>query len=104
MNNWEGTYFDFNEDKIVSMAKTAKELGIELFVLDDGWFGNRNNDHQGLGDWFPNLDKLPHGIRGLSKRIHDLGLKFGLWFEPEMVNEDSNLYRNHPEWILKNSS
>lgn len=101
VNNWEGTYFDFNEDKIVSMANTAKELGIELFVLDDGWFGNRNNDHQGLGDWFPNLDKLPHGIRGLSKRIHDLGLKFGLWFEPEMVNEDSNLYRNHPEWILK---
>ena len=74
MNNWEGTYFDFNEDKIVSMANTAKELGIELFVLDDGWFGNRNNDHQGLGDWFPNLDKLPHGINGLSKRIHDLGL------------------------------
>lgn len=101
VNNWEGTYFDFNEDKIVSMAKTAKELGIELFVLDDGWFGNRNNDHQGLGDWFPNLDKLPHGINGLSKRIHDLGLKFGLWFEPEMVNENSNLYRNHPEWILK---
>ena len=94
-------YFDFNEDKIVSMTNTAKELGIELFVLDDGWFGNRNNDHQGLGDWFPNLDKLPHGINGLSKRIHDLGLKFGLWFEPEMVNEDSNLYRNHPEWVLK---
>ena len=101
VNNWEGTYFDFDEDKIVSIATTAKELGMELFVLDDGWFGKRNNDLAGLGDWYPNLEKLPNGITGLSKRIHDLGLQFGLWFEPEMVNKDSDLYRTHPEWTLE---
>ncbi len=101
INNWEGTYFDFDEDKIVTMAKTAKSLGIELFVLDDGWFGKRNDDFAGLGDWYPNLDKLPTGISGLSKKITDLGISFGLWFEPEMVNKDSDLYRSHPEWTLE---
>lgn len=100
INNWEGTYFDFNEEKIVEMAKTAKSLGIELFVLDDGWFGDRNDDYRGLGDWYPNLDKLPNGIAGLSQKIKALGLKFGLWFEPEMVNKDSHLYKMHPEWVL----
>lgn len=100
VNNWEGTYFDFDEEKILAIAKTASELGIELFVLDDGWFGKRNNDHTGLGDWYVNLDKLPNGIANLSKKINDLGLKFGLWFEPEMVNKDSDLYRSHPEWVL----
>ncbi|MGM9536618.1 MAG: alpha-galactosidase [Intestinibacter sp.] len=101
INNWEGTYFDFNEEKILEIAKTAKELGIELFVLDDGWFGKRNNDLAGLGDWYPNLEKLPNGISGLSKKINELGMKFGLWFEPEMVNKDSDLYRTHPEWALE---
>lgn len=101
VNNWEGTYFDFNEDKILDMAKTAQRLGIELFVLDDGWFGKRNNDWTGLGDWFPNLEKLPNGIKGLSEKIINLGMKFGIWIEPEMVNKDSDLYRSHPEWTLE---
>ena len=101
VNNWEATYFDFNEDKIVSIAKDAKELGIELFVLDDGWFGNREDDTVGLGDWYvKNFDKLPNGIAGLANRVTDLGIKFGLWFEPEMVNKNSDLYRAHPDWIL----
>lgn len=100
INNWEATYFDFDEEKIVRIAETAAQAGIELFVLDDGWFGNRNDDHRGLGDWYVNLQKLPHGISGLSQRIHSLGMQFGLWIEPEMVNRDSNLYRTHPEWVM----
>lgn len=101
VNNWEGTYFDFDEEKILNIAKTAQKLGIELFVLDDGWFGKRNDDNAGLGDWYPNLEKLPHGIAGLSKKIVDLGMQFGIWFEPEMVNKDSDLYRTHPEWTFE---
>ena len=100
INNCEATYFDFDEEKIVRIAETAAQAGIELFVLDDGWFGNRNDDHRGLGDWYVNLQKLPHGISGLSQRIHSLGMQFGLWIEPEMVNRDSNLYRTHPEWVM----
>lgn len=100
VNNWEATYFDFTEEKILEIAKTAKELGIELFVLDDGWFGKRNNDTSSLGDWYPNLEKLPEGISGLAQKIEKMGLKFGLWFEPEMTNKDSDLYRAHPDWIL----
>ena len=87
INNWEGTYFDFNEEKILKIAGKAKELGIELFVLDDGWFGERNDDFTSLGDWYPNLQKLPGGIAGLAKKIEAMGLKFGLWFEPEMTNK-----------------
>mgnify|MGYP003266063131 FL=1 len=101
LNNWEATYFDFDEEKIMDIAGTAQKLGIELFVLDDGWFGKRNNDVAGLGDWYPNLQKLPSGISGLSRKINNLGMKFGLWFEPEMVNKNSDLYRNHPQWILE---
>lgn len=101
VNNWEATYFDFDEEKIMDIAGTAQKLGIELFVLDDGWFGKRNNDVAGLGDWYPNLQKLPSGISGLSRKINNLGMKFGLWFEPEMVNKNSDLYRNHPQWILE---
>ncbi|MGN0466751.1 MAG: alpha-galactosidase [Lachnospiraceae bacterium] len=101
INNWEGTYFDFTEEKILEMARQSKELGIELFVLDDGWFGKRNDDLRGLGDWYPNLEKLPEGITGLAKKVEEIGLKFGLWFEPEMVNEDSDLYRAHPDYALK---
>ena len=100
INNWEATYFDFDEEKIVRIAETAAKAGIELFVLDDGWFGNRNDDHRGLGDWYANVSKLPHGIAGLSERIHAIGMKFGLWIEPEMVNMDSDLYRAHPEWVM----
>ena len=100
LNNWEATYFDFNEEKILKIAKKAKEAGVELFVLDDGWFGARNDDYRGLGDWFVNLNKLPAGIKGLSEKIEDLGLKFGLWVELEMVNKDSDLYRAHPDWVI----
>ena len=100
LNNWEATYFDFNEEKILTIAKKAKEAGVELFVLDDGWFGARNDDYRGLGDWYVNLEKLPDGISGLSKKVEELGLKFGLWVELEMVNKDSNLYRAHPDWII----
>ena len=100
-NNWEATYFDFTEERLVEIAAKAKECGVELFVLDDGWFGERNSDHAGLGDWAPNKERLPKGIRGLSEKIEALGMKFGLWFEPEMTNKDSELYRAHPDWILK---
>ncbi len=100
LNNWEATYMDFNEEKILNIAKKAKEAGVELFVLDDGWFGARNNDYAGLGDWQVNMDKLENGITGLAQKVEDMGLKFGLWFEPEMVNEDSDLYRTHPDWVL----
>ena len=100
-NNWEATYFDFTEDRLVEIASKAKECGVELFVLDDGWFGERNNDRAGLGDWIPNKARLPRGITALSERIEALGMKFGLWFEPEMTNRDSDLYRAHPDWILQ---
>ena len=100
INNWEATYFDFDEDKLLAIAKTAHEAGVELFVLDDGWFGSRCSDTSGLGDWQPNLDRLPNGIKGLSAKINALGMKFGLWVELEMANKDSDLYRAHPDWIL----
>ena len=100
INNWEATYFDFNEEKILQIATKAKEIEVELFVLDDGWFGKRNIDNCSLGDWYPNLEKLPNGIAGLAKKIEELGLKFGLWFEPEMTNKDSDLFRAHPDWVL----
>lgn len=100
INNWEATYFDFTEDKLVAIAETAKNEGVELFVLDDGWFGARSNDFAGLGDWVANPDRLSRGITGLAERIDGLGMKFGLWFEPEMVNKDSDLYRAHPDWII----
>lgn len=100
INNWEATEFNFDEEKIIKIATTAQKVGVELFVLDDGWFGNRNNDRAGLGDWYVNQEKIPSGITGLAERIEKLGMKFGLWFEPEMVNKDSDLYRNHPDWII----
>lgn len=100
INNWEATYFNFTEDKLVAIAEAAKNDGVELFVLDDGWFGARCNDSAGLGDWFANLDRLPNGITGLADRIDALGMRFGLWIEPEMVNEDSDLFRAHPEWRI----
>lgn len=100
INNWEATEYDFDEAKILRIAAIAKKVGIELFVLDDGWFGTRSNDDAGLGDWVVNREKLPDGIAGLADKIEALGMKFGLWIEPEMVNMDSNLYRSHPDWIL----
>ena len=100
INNWEATYFDFNEEKILEIVRTAKQLGIELFVLDDGWFGKREDDHSSLGDWYPNLEKLPDGIAGIAKKVAAEGMKFGLWFEPEMISEDSDLYRAHPDWAF----
>ena len=100
INNWEATYFDFSEDQLLELAEKAQEVGVELFVLDDGWFGQRTNDRAGLGDWFVNPERLPRGLGSLAERIHGLGMQFGLWFEPEMVNKDSQLYRTHPDWLL----
>ena len=100
-NNWEATYFDFTEERLIKIAARAKECGAELFVLDDGWFGARSGEKAGLGDWKPNKDRLPNGIAGLAERIEALGMKFGLWFEPEMTNKDSDFYRQHPDWILE---
>lgn len=100
LNNWEATYFDFTEEKILEIAKTAKEAGIELMVLDDGWFGKRDSDTCSLGDWTPAAHKLPNGLAGLAEKIHEMGLQFGLWFEPEMVSPDSDLFRAHPDWCL----
>lgn len=100
VNNWEATYFEFNADKIEAIAKAGSELGIELFVLDDGWFGRRDRDNSSLGDWFEDRRKLPDGLADLARRVKDTGLQFGLWFEPEMVSPDSDLYRAHPDWCL----
>ncbi len=100
INNWEATYFDFTAEKLENIAETAAELGIELFVLDDGWFGKRNDDNSSLGDWFVNEEKLPMGLEDLANRINKQGLEFGLWFEPEMISENSDLYRVHPDWCI----
>ncbi len=101
INNWEATYFDFTEEKILQIAQKGKDLGMELFVLDDGWFGKRNNDDSSLGDWFVNKDKIPSGIDGLAKKIKGMGINFGIWIEPEMINENSELYRKHPDWCIQ---
>ncbi len=100
INNWEATEFHFDEEKLYSIAKSAAPLGIDLFVMDDGWFGKRDGDTSGLGDWFVNEKKIHGGLGKLVSRIKKLGMSFGIWIEPEMVNEDSNLYRAHPDWAL----
>lgn len=100
VNNWEATYFNFTADKIEDIARAGSELGLELFVLDDGWFGHRNDDRSSLGDWFVDANKLPKGLDDLAKRVNGLGLQFGLWFEPEMISPDSELYTRHPDWCL----
>ena len=100
VNNWEATYFRFNADKLVEIAATAKKAGVDLFVLDDGWFGKRDSDYSGLGDWIPNEEKLQGSLAQVSERIRALDMKFGLWVEPEMISEDSDLYRKHPDWCL----
>ncbi|MEY8419734.1 alpha-galactosidase [Oscillospiraceae bacterium 44-5] len=101
INNWEATYFSFDAEKLADIAKTAAPLGIELFVMDDGWFGKRDDDNSGLGDWVVNHSKLPGGLEALVPRLKELGMSFGIWIEPEMVSEDSDLYREHPDWALR---
>ena len=101
INNWEATYFDFTDEKLLAIADEAAELGIEMLVLDDGWFGDRNSDNAGLGDWYVNEDKIKCGLKNLVEQVNAKGLKFGIWIEPEMINEDSDLYRKHPDWALK---
>lgn len=100
INNWEATYYDFNEEKIINIAKKAKEIGIELLVIDDGWFGERNSDAGYMGDWNVNIKKFPRGLSNIAEQINALGLKFGLWIEPEVVSYDSDLYRLHPDWCM----
>lgn len=101
LNTWEGAYFDVDQNKILKLAKKAKEAGIELIVLDDGWFKNRNDDTTSLGDWIEDGRKFPDGIQKLADRVRDLGLEFGIWLEPEMVSEKSDLYKNHPDWVIR---
>ena len=98
LNSWEAAYFDINERKLLRLAKAAKEAGIELFVMDDGWFGNRNDDKSSLGDWYADEKKLPGGLLGIAQKIKALGLDFGIWGEPEMVSVNSRLYEKHPDW------
>ncbi len=100
INSWEAAYFDFDEEKLLHIAESAVAMGVDMFVLDDGWFGKRDNDLSGLGDWYVNTRKVASGIDGFAKKIHDLGLQFGLWVEPEMISEDSDLYRAHPDWAI----
>ena len=101
INSWEASYFNFNGDTIYQLAKNAADLGIEMLVLDDGWFGKRNDDYCGLGDWYVNEEKLGESLESLIKRINGLGMKFGIWVEPECVNEDSDLYRHHSDWTMR---
>lgn len=101
INNWEATYFDFNTEKLLSIAKKAAELGIEMLVMDDGWFGHRNDDSTSLGDWYVNEEKLNGGLKHLVDEVNKLGLKFGIWFEPEMISPDSKLYEAHPDWAIQ---
>ncbi len=100
-NNWEATYFDFTQERLVELAKKAKECGVELFVLDDGWFGHRDDDNTSLGDWTVYERKFPQGIKHFADYVHEQGLKFGLWFEPEMISIDSKLYQKHPEYLMQ---
>lgn len=100
VNNWEATYFDFNAEKVLEIVQAASECGIELFGLDDGWFDKRDGDNSSLGDWFEDPRKLPEGLEGVAKQVHEKNLKFGLWLEPEMVSPDSELYRKHPDWCI----
>lgn len=100
INNWEATYFNFTEERLLALASEAKDLGVELFVLDDGWFGRRVDDRSGLGDWICNRTRLPDGLEGLGRKLHSMGLLFGLWVEPEMVNENSALFEKHPDWRI----
>lgn len=101
INSWEAAFMDFDDVKLVEIAKAAKKMGVDLLVMDDGWFGKRDDDNSGLGDWFVNENKIKCGLHKLVEQINDLGMKFGIWFEPEMISEDSDLYRAHPEWTMQ---
>ncbi|WP_270273371.1 alpha-galactosidase [Enterococcus gallinarum] len=103
INNWEATYFDFDSEKLLQIAEKAAAIGVDLFVLDDGWFGTRNSDNGSLGNWQVQLAKIPEGISAFATKINQLGLEFGLWFEPEMISTDTPLYEMHPEWVIGNS-
>lgn len=100
-NNWEATYFDFNQDKLLELASLGKELGMECFVVDDGWFSNRNDDRSSLGDWYYDKNKFTKGMDVFADSIHQMGLQLGIWFEPEMVSPDSQLYKDHPDWVVR---
>ncbi|MFC7293032.1 alpha-galactosidase [Hirschia litorea] len=100
-NTWEAVYFDHSEEKLIAIAEKAAEMGVERFVLDDGWFGSRRSDKSGLGDWFVSADIYARGLQPLADKVRDLGMEFGIWFEPEMVNPDSDLFRKHPDWVLE---
>ena len=100
INNWEATYFDFDTEKLLDIARTAAKHGIEMLVMDDGWFGHRNDDSTSLGDWFVNEEKITGGLKYLVDEVNKLGLKFGIWMEPEMISPDSELYREHPDWVI----
>ena len=101
INSWEAAFMDFDDVKLVEIAKAAKNMGVDLLVMDDGWFGKRDDDNSGLGDWYVNTDKIKCGLHKLVEQINDLDMKFGIWFEPEMVSEDSDLYRAHPDWAMQ---
>lgn len=101
LNSWEGMYFDINEDKILNLAEEAVDLGIELLVMDDGWFKGRNTDTTSLGDWVEDTTKFPNGLQNLAKKVQQKGIGFGIWFEPEMISEESDLYRVHPDWVIR---
>ncbi len=101
LNSWEACYFNINEARLLKLAKAGKEAGVELFVMDDGWFGTRNDDKQALGDWYVNKKKLPGGVKSICDKVNALGLDFGIWVEPEMINVNSDLYRAHPEWVME---
>lgn len=101
INSWEAAFMDFDDVKLVDIAKAAKKMGVDLLVMDDGWFGKRDDDNSGLGDWYVNETKIKCGLHKLVEQINALGMKFGIWFEPEMVSEDSDLYRAHPEWVMQ---
>lgn len=100
INNWEATYFDFTAEKLLGLAKEARDLGMEMLVMDDGWFGHRNSDDSSMGDWYVNREKLPQGLKPLAEGVRELGMAFGIWFEPEVISEDSDLFRAHPDWVL----
>ena len=101
LNTWEAAFFDFDDVKLLEIAKSAKEMGVEMIVMDDGWFGKRDDDNSGLGDWYVNENKIKCGLPELVRQVNDLGMKFGIWFEPEMVSEDSDLFRAHPDWAME---
>lgn len=100
INNWEAAYFAFDTEKLLAIAREASGLGIEMLVMDDGWFGRRKNEYSSLGDWYVNEEKLRGGLGYLVEEVNKLGMKFGIWFEPEMISPDSDLYRAHPDWAI----